>query len=76
MPVNSSFRIISSINHNAPNLLAKRNHFSLTKSLELGDGLQTNERIFWDCKLYDDERATMMDILSEDSKKKQKKKQS
>jgi hypothetical protein len=25
------------------------------------------ERIFWDCKLYDDQRATMIDILSENS---------
>jgi hypothetical protein len=38
-------------------------------SLELGDGLQTDEHIFWDCKLYDEQRATMMDILSENSKK-------
>jgi hypothetical protein len=34
-----------------------------------GDSLQMKERIFWDCKLYDDQRATMMDILSENSKK-------
>jgi hypothetical protein len=25
--------------------------------------------IFWDCKLYEDQRAKMMDILSENSKK-------
>jgi hypothetical protein len=33
-----------------------------------GDGLQTEKHIFWDCKLYEDKRATMMDILSENSK--------
>jgi hypothetical protein len=36
---------------------------------EYGDGLQTEVHIFWDCKLYEDQRATMMDILSENSKK-------
>jgi hypothetical protein len=25
--------------------------------------------VFWDCKLYEDQRATMMDILSEKCKK-------
>jgi hypothetical protein len=32
------------------------------------DGLQT-EYIFWDCKLYEEQRATMVDILPENSKK-------
>jgi hypothetical protein len=32
---------------------------------ECGDGLQTEEHIFWDCELYEEQRATMMDILSE-----------
>jgi hypothetical protein len=41
----------------------------LTAECECGDGLQTEEHIFWDCKLYEDQRATMMDILSENSKK-------
>jgi hypothetical protein len=27
------------------------------------------EHIFWDCKLYKNQRATVMDILSENSKK-------
>jgi protein associated with RNAse G/E len=31
--------------------------------------LQTEEYIFWDCKLYKDQQATMIDILSENSKK-------
>jgi hypothetical protein len=29
---------------------------------ECGDGLQTEEHIFWDCKLYEDQRATVTDI--------------
>jgi hypothetical protein len=40
-----------------------------TAEYECGDGLQTEERIFWDCKLYEGQRATVMDILSENSKK-------
>jgi hypothetical protein len=55
-------------------------HFSLKASLsrfsivsmaecECGDGLQTEEHIFWDCKMYDDQRATMMEILPENSNK-------
>jgi hypothetical protein len=33
------------------------------------DRLQMEEHIFWDYKLYEDQRATMMDIFSEYSKK-------
>jgi hypothetical protein len=40
-----------------------------TAECECGDGLQTEEHIFWDYKRYEDLRATMMDILSENSKK-------
>jgi hypothetical protein len=36
---------------------------------ECGDGLETEEHIFWDSKLYEDQRATVMDILSANSKK-------
>jgi hypothetical protein len=36
---------------------------------ECGDVLQTEEHIFRDCKLYEDQRATMMDILSKNCKK-------
>jgi hypothetical protein len=39
---------------------------------ECGDGLQTEEHIFWDCKLYEDQRAAMTDILSDcESRKKE-----
>jgi hypothetical protein len=42
-----------------------------TAECECGDELQTEEHFFWDCKLYEDQRATtMMDVLSENSKKK------
>jgi hypothetical protein len=40
-----------------------------TSKCECGDGLQREEHIFWDSKLYEDQRATMMDILCENSKK-------
>jgi hypothetical protein len=30
-----------------------------TAECECGDGLQTEEHIFWDCKLYEEQRATM-----------------
>jgi hypothetical protein len=40
-----------------------------TAECDCGDGLQTEEHIFWNCKRYEGQRATMMDILSENSKK-------
>jgi hypothetical protein len=40
-----------------------------TAELECGEGLETEEHNVWDCKLCEDQRATMMDILSEGSKK-------
>jgi hypothetical protein len=47
------------------------NRFNIvsTAECECADGLQMEELIFWDCKLYEDQRATMMDILFENSKK-------
>jgi hypothetical protein len=38
-----------------------------TTEFECDDGLQMEEYVFWDCKLYEDQRATTMDILSEKS---------
>jgi hypothetical protein len=51
-------------------LKASLNRFNIvsTTECECGDGLQTEEHIFWDCKLYEEQRATMMDILSDNSK--------
>jgi hypothetical protein len=39
-----------------------------TAECECGDGLQTEEHIFWDCKPYEDQRETM-NILFENSEK-------
>jgi ribonuclease HI len=52
-------------------LKASLNSFNIlfTTECEYGDGLQTKEHIFWDCKRHEDQRAILMDILSENSKK-------
>jgi hypothetical protein len=52
-------------------LKASLNRFNTvsTAGCECSDGLQTEEHIFWECKLYENQRATMMDITSENSKK-------
>jgi hypothetical protein len=52
-------------------LKASLNRFTIVSTAECdcGDGLQTEEHIFWDCKLYEDQWATVMDIFSENSKK-------
>jgi hypothetical protein len=42
---------------------------SANNSFSNGGELQTEEHIVWDCKLYEDERASVMDILSENIKK-------
>jgi hypothetical protein len=39
-----------------------------TVECECGDWQQTEGHLFWDCKLYEDQRAMMMVILSENSK--------
>jgi hypothetical protein len=51
-------------------LKAKLNRYNIvsTAECECGDRLQREECIFWDCKLHDDQRATV-DILSENSKR-------
>jgi hypothetical protein len=45
-------------------LKASLNRFNIvsTAECECGDGLQTEEHIFWDYKLYEDQRATVMGI--------------
>jgi hypothetical protein len=40
-----------------------------TAECECGDGLQTEEHISWDCKRYEEQRATTRDVLSENSKR-------
>jgi hypothetical protein len=54
--------------HSSPKASLSRYYIVSTAECECGDGLQTEEHIFWDCKLYEDQRATMMDILSENCK--------
>jgi hypothetical protein len=52
-------------------LKARLSRFNIVSTVECecGDRLQMEKHIFWDCKLYGDQRATMMDILLENSKK-------
>jgi hypothetical protein len=45
----------------------KRFNIVSTAKCECGDGLKMEEHIFWDCKWYEEQRAT--DILSANSKK-------
>jgi hypothetical protein len=61
-----------SINHmraSDSNLKASLSRFNIVAMAECkcGDGLQTEGLIFWDCKLYEDQRATVMDMLTENS---------
>jgi hypothetical protein len=60
-----------SINHMTSGLKANLSRYNcvFTTECEYGDGLQTEEHIFWDCNLYEDQRATVMDILIQNSKK-------
>jgi hypothetical protein len=69
-----NLHIFVSINH------MRAGHFSLKANLcrfnivsvaecKCGNMLQTEEHVFWNCKLYKDQSATMMNILSENSKK-------
>jgi hypothetical protein len=55
-----------SINHTSL-LKASLNRFNIVSTVECecGDGLQTEDHIFWDCKLYEEQRATMTAILPE-----------
>jgi hypothetical protein len=47
----------------------KRFNIVSTAKCESGDKLQTEEHIFWNCKWYEEQWATIRDILSENSKK-------
>jgi hypothetical protein len=52
-------------------LKASLNRFNVvsTPECECGDGLQTEDHIFWGSKLYEEQRATMVAILFENRKK-------
>jgi hypothetical protein len=65
-----AFMSINCMKAGHSNLTASLSRFNIvsTAECECGDGLQTEEHIFWNCNLYEDQRATMMDILSGNSK--------
>jgi hypothetical protein len=48
---------------------SSRFNFVSVAECACGDGLQTEEHIFWDCKRYEDQRVTTVDILSENGNK-------
>jgi hypothetical protein len=52
-------------------LKARLNRFNTVSMAECKCeyGLQMEEHIFWDCELYEDQWATMMDTVSANSKK-------
>jgi hypothetical protein len=68
---NSDFMSVNHMRSGQSNLKASLSRFNIVSTAECkcGDGLQTEEHILWDCKLYEDQRATMIDTLSENSKK-------
>jgi hypothetical protein len=54
--------------HSSLKASLKRYNIVSTAECECGDGLEMEERIFWECKRYEEQRATVRDILSESSK--------
>jgi hypothetical protein len=54
--------------HSSLKASLKRYNIVFTAECECGDGLEMEERIFWECKLYGEQRTTMRDILSENNK--------
>jgi hypothetical protein len=72
--IKTNHRAFVSINrmragHTSLKASVKRFNVASTAECECGDGLQTEEHIFWDCKRYEEQRATMRDVLSQISKK-------
>jgi hypothetical protein len=66
-----AFMSINCMRAGHSSLKACLNRFNIvsTADCECGDGLQTEDHIFWDSKLYEEHRATMVAILPENSKK-------
>jgi hypothetical protein len=65
-----SFVSINRIRAGHTSLKANLKKFTIVPTAKCEcDGLQTEEHIFWDYKLYEDQRATMMYTLPENSKK-------
>jgi hypothetical protein len=67
-----AFVSVNSMRADHTSLKASLNRFNIVSmaECECGDGLQTEDHIFWDCKPYEEQRATMMAILSENRKMK------
>jgi hypothetical protein len=68
------YRTFMSVNHTRAghcSLEASLSRFNIvpTAECEFGNRLQMEEHIISNCKLYEDHRATVMDILSENSKR-------
>jgi hypothetical protein len=55
--------------HTSLNVSLNRFNTVSTAKCECGDRLQTEEHILWDYKRYEEQRVTMRDILSQNSKK-------
>ena len=57
-----SFVSVNRMRAGHTSLKASLNRFNFvsTAECECGDGLQTEEHIFWDCKLYEYQRATLI----------------
>jgi hypothetical protein len=54
--------------HSSLKASLKRYNIVFTAECECGDGLEMEERIFWDCKRYGEQRTIVRDILSENNK--------
>jgi hypothetical protein len=67
----SAFSSINRMRVGHTSLKESLNRFNIvpTAKCECGHRLQTEEYISWDCKRYEKQRATMRDILPENSKK-------
>jgi hypothetical protein len=50
-------------------LKASLSRFNIVSTAECEWRAANGKHVFWDCKLYGDQRATVMEIMSENSKK-------
>jgi hypothetical protein len=55
--------------HTSLKVSLNRFNVVVTAECECGDGLQPEKHIFWDCKLYEDKRETLIDICLRTAKK-------
>jgi hypothetical protein len=66
-----AFMSINRMTAGHSSLKASLSRFTIVSMIEFecGGSLQMEKHIFWNCKPYEDQRATMKDILCENSKK-------